>query len=203
MPFKFSKAHGIHFRMLWLGIWKRSAKVPLASEALRTPKPILAALIKRFFKQANEKLKAVQNHLQNIDQPTAKRMKFVHQNAARSAVGSVKYHVAPAKHEAWYGEDPIRGNTSSFRLAGLGTMLAISISSSGGTNYHYDGNDHSMFHNNSGSSVLTHCRSLLFCCGCTWCRWYTQAPGDWLRDYYEARGCCCLSSQPATSHADC
>jgi hypothetical protein len=45
------------------------------------------------------------------------------------------------EHDEWFDKDTRRARTSAFRVGGIGSMLAVSISSGQGTNYHYDEGD--------------------------------------------------------------
>jgi len=92
----------------------------------------------------------------DLDNPTARRMKFAHQPIARAAVNMVEKlqpgWVSSAKKR--YEEDPTRTKTS-FRMGGIGSMLAVSISTGDSTAFHYDEGDDGVYRCPSELCALT------------------------------------------------
>jgi hypothetical protein len=73
-----------------------------------------------------------------VDEPTYNRSRHGHQIATRASVqcakqGSNKYS---ATHQRWMDKKPARKKTSTYRMAGLGSMLAVSLLTGVGTAYH-------------------------------------------------------------------
>jgi hypothetical protein len=75
-------------------------------------------------------------------------MRFAYQLIARAAVNGVdKLQESWKRTNArWYKDDTDRANTSTFRLGGIGSMLAVSISTGAGTAFHYDEGDDGVPH---------------------------------------------------------
>ncbi|XPS78874.1 hypothetical protein M3J09_010876 [Ascochyta lentis] len=61
-------------------------------------------------------------------------------------MGNAGKQKAPKKHQGWLDADPDRARTSSFRMGGIGSMLAVSTSTGAGTGFHYDEGDDSHFY---------------------------------------------------------
>jgi hypothetical protein len=79
--------------------------------------------------------------LELLDPDIAHRMRFNHQVVAKGMADGV--HLQKEKNRRWHAGDTSRKNTSRFRLGGMGSMLAVSISTAKGTDFHYDNNDDS------------------------------------------------------------
>jgi hypothetical protein len=83
-------------------------------------------------------------YLRKVDELTYNRMRGSHQDISKFAISNVDQHRAAEAHNAWFAKDPDRARTSSFRLGGIGSMMAVSISTGAGTSYHYDEGDDGM-----------------------------------------------------------
>jgi hypothetical protein len=139
--FEVTSAHGTSFQQLWIGNWKpytaapRVAKGGCASSGtpLDTGLTELVDEIHPIMQDRPARL------LEQLDPDAARRMRFNYQIIAKAMAGSV--HLQKEKNQQWHAEDASRKNTSRFRLGGMGSMLAVSISTAKGTDFHYDNND--------------------------------------------------------------
>lgn len=86
-------------------------------------------------------LASAATYLRKVDEPTYNRMRCSHRDISKFTLSNVDQHRAAEAHKVWFAEDPDRARTSSFRLGGIGSMLAVSISTGAGTGYHYDEGD--------------------------------------------------------------
>ena len=95
--------------------------------------------------------------ISELNNPTTRRMKFAHQPITRAAVNIVEKlqptWVPSAKK--WYQEDPTHAKTKLFRIGGISSMLAVSISMGPGTAFYYNEGDDGMFSRPSEQCVLT------------------------------------------------
>jgi hypothetical protein len=79
--------------------------------------------------------------LADADPVVASRQRFSHQHISKSAMRNTDRLKSGAQHDKWLEKDPERARTSSFRIGGIGSVLAVSISSGAGTGFHYDNGD--------------------------------------------------------------
>jgi hypothetical protein len=86
--------------------------------------------------------------ISQLDPETAYRMRFAHQPIGRVAVNGVDELQESWKrtNTKWYKDIADRANTSTSRLGGSGSMLAVSISTGAGTVFHYDEGDDGVSH---------------------------------------------------------
>ncbi|KAF1830854.1 hypothetical protein BDW02DRAFT_81155 [Decorospora gaudefroyi] len=89
-------------------------------------------------------LTKVATYLRKVDEPTYNRMRCSHRDISEFSLSNVDQHRAAEAHKAWFAKDPDRASTSSYHLAGIGSMMAVSISTGVGTGYHYDEGDGGM-----------------------------------------------------------
>jgi hypothetical protein len=106
-------------------------------------KPALDAGVKNLMQTLDRSLAKAAAHLCEVDKPAYSRMRNSHRHISKHTVAHLD-QLKPGmakKQEEWFAEDPDRARTSSFRLGGIGSMLAVSISTAEGTKFHYDGDD--------------------------------------------------------------
>lgn len=140
MKFEKTAAHSDTFLQAWIGYWSKYSKVLFASVTLRSKKPALAESITALLQSIDKSLATAATRLRKVDEPTYNRMRLSHQQISKYALASV--NVKGNRHreqlQRWYAEDASRAKTSSARMGGIGSMLAISLPTSQGTSYHYD-----------------------------------------------------------------
>jgi hypothetical protein len=141
MPFNTTKAHGDTFLQAWIGLWRKYSSAPFVSAGCLQKKPALDKGIKNLMRILDRSLAKAATYLRKVDEPTYNRMRCSHRDISKSALSNVDQHRAAEAHKAWFAKDPDRARTSSFRLGGIGTMLAVSISAGAGTSYHNDEGD--------------------------------------------------------------
>lgn len=144
MPFYTTKAHGDTFLQAWIGVWRKYSSTPFVSAGRMQKKPALDKGIKNLTQILDQSLDKAAKYLRKVDEPTYNRMRSSHRDISKSALSNINQHRAAEVHKAWFAEDPDRACTSSFRMGGLGSMLAVSISTGTGTSYHYDEGDDGM-----------------------------------------------------------
>ncbi|KAF1937278.1 hypothetical protein EJ02DRAFT_437972 [Clathrospora elynae] len=126
MPFKTTAAHGDTFLQAWIGLWRKYSSTPFVSAGRMQKKPVLNKGIKNLMRILDRSLAKAATYLRKVDEPTYNRMRQA--------------------HKTWFAKDPDRARTSSFRLGGIGSMMAVSISTGAGTSYHYDEGDDGHFY---------------------------------------------------------
>ncbi|KAF2633007.1 hypothetical protein BU25DRAFT_87477 [Macroventuria anomochaeta] len=146
MPFKTTAAHGDTFLQAWIGLWRKYSCAPFVSAGRMQKKPILDEGIKNLIRILDQSLAKAAAYLRDVDEPTYNRMRCSHSDIFRLALSGVDRHRAAGAHRAWFAEDPDRVLTSSYRLGGVGSMMAMSISTGAGTSYHYDEGDDGHFY---------------------------------------------------------
>jgi hypothetical protein len=144
MPFKTTNAHGDTFLQAWIGLWRKYSSTPFVSAGRMQKNPALDKGIKNLVRILDQSLAKATTYLRKLDEPTYNRMRYSHCDISKTALSNVDLHRAAEKHKAWFAKDPHRARTSSFRLGGIGSMLAVSISAGAGTSYHYDEGDDGM-----------------------------------------------------------
>ncbi|KAF2818206.1 hypothetical protein CC86DRAFT_375941 [Ophiobolus disseminans] len=147
VKFKTTGAHGNAFKQVWLGAWRKYTKYPQLSAARRNPKSgvdeVLRALLSDIDEVLSRRPRAL---LAEIDPCTAARMRVSHRPIAKAVMDNAGKQKAPKKHQGWLDADPDRARTYSFRMGGIGSMLAVSTSTGAGTGFHYDEGDDSHFY---------------------------------------------------------
>ncbi|KAF2820791.1 hypothetical protein CC86DRAFT_374122, partial [Ophiobolus disseminans] len=147
VEFKTTGAHGNAFKQVWLGAWRKYTKYPQLSAARRNPKGGVDDVLKALLSEIDEVLsRRPRALLTEIDPCTAARMRVSHRPIAKSVMDNAGKQKAPKKHQGWLDADPDRARTSSFRMGGIGSMLAVSTSTGAGTGFHYDEGDDSHFY---------------------------------------------------------
>jgi hypothetical protein len=169
MPFVTTSAHGKSFKQLWLGIWRKYSAVPFVSSPRRTVKPVIEQGLVNLLHDLDSSLGKAAQYLRALDQDVYNRMRIGHQLLAKVAVARVNELAHPEKHKKWFQSDLSRLNTSTYRMGGLGSMLAVSVATGNGTGFHYDEGDHGMcvtFSSYKGTYANLHYSPLLFyyCC---------------------------------------
>ncbi|KAF1940459.1 hypothetical protein EJ02DRAFT_228436 [Clathrospora elynae] len=152
VKFKTTKAHGLEFQQLWLGAWRPYRAAPALTAA--TLCSVGSERTKAIRDQAQQNLLAkldkiaskAMRYLSWFDLPTATRMKRIHRPIAKTTLAIDNLGKQVVAHKKWYEEHPDRASTSAFRMGGLGTMLAVSISTGAGTGYHYDKDDNGHYY---------------------------------------------------------
>ena len=144
MPFNTTKAHGDTFLQAWIGLWRKYSSAPFVSAGRMQKKPALDKGIKNLMRILDRSLAKAAMYLRKIDEPTYNRIRCSHRDVSKPAPLNVDQHRAAEAHKAWFARDPDRARTSSFRLGGIGSMLAVSIFAGAGTSYHYDEGDDGM-----------------------------------------------------------
>ena len=101
----------------------------------------------------------IAQQLRRIDEPVYDRSRPLHRHILHRALDNINNNAEPtvkAMHE-YMGMNPDRSNTSLSRIGGLGSVLAVSTSTGGGTAYHYDvGDDGESLPENLDNTLLTH-----------------------------------------------
>jgi hypothetical protein len=143
MPFNTTKAHGDTFLQAWIGLWSKYPSAPFVSAGRMQKKPALDKGIKNLMLILDRSLAKAATYLRKVDEPTYNRMRCSQRDISKSALSNVDQHRAAEAHKAWFAKDSDRARTS-FRLGGIGSMLAVSISAGAGTSYHYDEGDDGM-----------------------------------------------------------
>jgi hypothetical protein len=134
MPSSMSPAHGRAFRQTWLGFWRKySADITLSAH--RRTDNALDAEMKRMLNNLDFSLLAAARRIRQLDEGVYNRMRVSHHEIVRKAMKSADDNAQGKKHQAWFAADPDRKRTSSYRNRGLGTMLAVSISTGGRYEY--------------------------------------------------------------------
>jgi hypothetical protein len=145
-------------QQMWLGAWRKYSMVPYTATNQRKVNKKLDLACKALLLQVDRTMAhRPRRVISELDNATARRMKFAHQPIARAAVHMVE-KMQPAwvpSAKKWYQEDPTRAKTKSFRMGGIGSMLAVSISTGPGTAFHYDKGDDGMFSRPSERCTLT------------------------------------------------
>jgi hypothetical protein len=144
MPFKTTAAHGNTFLQAWIGLWRKYSGTPFVSAGRMQKKPALNKGIKNLMRILDRSLAKAATYLRKFDEPTYNRMRRSHRDISKFTLSNVDQHRAAEAHKAWFAKDPDRARTSSFRLGGIGSMMAVSISTGAGTSYHYDEGDDGM-----------------------------------------------------------
>jgi hypothetical protein len=139
VKFKTTGAHGNAFKQVWLGAWRKYTKYPQLSAARRNPKGGVDDVLKALLSDIDEVLsRRPRALLTEIDPRTAARMRVSHRPIAKAVMDNAGKQKAPKKHQGWLDADPNRARTSSFRMGGIGSMLAVSTCTHAGTSFHYD-----------------------------------------------------------------
>jgi hypothetical protein len=107
-------------------------------------RPVLNKGIKNLMRILDRSLAKAATYLRKVDEPTYNCLRCSHRDIFRFALSNVDQHRAAEAYKAWFAKDPDRARTSLFRLGGIGSMLAVSISTGAGTSYHYDEGDEGM-----------------------------------------------------------
>jgi chemotaxis response regulator CheB len=140
MAHKISTSHRKAFLQTWLGLWRKYTADILLSSHRRTYNSLLDTEMKALLNNLDFSLSAAAQRIRQLDKETYNRMRVSHHHIARKAIEAAS-KASNEKHNAWFAADPDRKRTSSYRNRGLGTMLAILVSTGGGTNLHYDKGD--------------------------------------------------------------
>jgi hypothetical protein len=120
---------------MWLGAWRKYSPVPYAATNERKVNEKLDRACKALLLEVDRTMAhRPRCVISDLDNPTACRMKFAHQPIARAAVNMVEklQHAWVPSAKKWYQKDPTRAITKSFRMGGIGSMLAVSISTGDG-----------------------------------------------------------------------
>ncbi|KAF1934564.1 hypothetical protein EJ02DRAFT_429233 [Clathrospora elynae] len=148
VKFNTSKAHGLKFQQLWLGAWRpyqaalALTAASLCSAGSQKTKAICDKAQKNLLAKLDNIASKAMSYISQFDPPTAAWMKYSHWSIAKTTLANVnKLSKQAAAHKEWYEEHPDRASTLAFQMGGLGTMLAVSISTGAGTGYHYDKDD--------------------------------------------------------------
>jgi hypothetical protein len=144
MLFNTTKAHDDTFLQAWIELWRKYSSTPFVSAGCMQEKPALDKGIKNLMRILDRSLTKATTCLRKVDEPTYNRMRRSHRDISKSVLSNVDQHRAAEIHKAWFAKDPDRARTSSFRLGGIGTMLAVSISAGAGTSYRYNEGDDGM-----------------------------------------------------------
>jgi hypothetical protein len=144
MLFNTTKAHGDTFLQAWIGLWRKYSSTPFVSAGRMQEKPGLDEGIKNPIEILDQSLGKAATYLRKVDEPTYNRMRCSHRDISKFASSNVDQHRAAEAHKTWFARDPDRARTSSFRLGGIGSMMAVSISTGAGTSYQYKEGDDSM-----------------------------------------------------------
>jgi hypothetical protein len=117
------------------------------SKHRRTDDDHLDTAIKGLLNTLDYCLSAAARRLRQLDEDTYNLMRVSHYRIAKRAMkeASMATSTYANKLRDWFLADPDRRRTSSYRNRGLGTMLAVSTSTGGGTNFHYDEGDDGEF----------------------------------------------------------
>ncbi|KAF2024095.1 hypothetical protein EK21DRAFT_118108 [Setomelanomma holmii] len=148
LKFTTTEAHGQNFLQAWFGVWMKYQAAPFISAARRPKKPSLDSAVTELVETLDKTLKKSAALLRKVDEPAYNRMRQGHRDAARAAVAGATSgtHKFAVTQQAWLNKDSNRTGTSSHRMGGIGSMLAVSISTGGGTGYHYDDGDDGHFY---------------------------------------------------------
>ncbi|KAI8930609.1 hypothetical protein NX059_012219 [Plenodomus lindquistii] len=143
--FETTAAHGNDFMQAWFGIWQRYASKPHLAAKRRPEKPALDAAISKLFRALDTAMKSSAAWLRQVDPATYNRTLPVHAIATQAVVeGARGGHMYSALDKKWLDKDTARSKPAFHRMAGLGCMLAVSLSTGRGTAYHYDNKDDGM-----------------------------------------------------------
>ncbi|KAF2818399.1 hypothetical protein CC86DRAFT_414046 [Ophiobolus disseminans] len=147
VKFKTTGAHGNVFKQVWLGAWRKYSEYPQLSAARRDPKGGVDKVLKALLSDIDEALsRRPRALLAEIDPRTAARMRVSHRPIAKAVMDNAGKQKDPKKHQGWLNAESDRARTSSFRMGGIGSMLAVSTSTGAGTGFHYDEGDDSHFY---------------------------------------------------------
>jgi hypothetical protein len=80
----------------------------------------------------------ISQRIRALDPDAYTRMRFSHRPIIKAALNEVGQLRHADAHKKWYSKHPERATTSSARIGGLGSMLAVSTLTGGGTAFHYD-----------------------------------------------------------------
>jgi hypothetical protein len=141
MPFSKTPAHGDTFLQAW-----KYTNASFVSSGRMQEKPALDAGVENLMRILDRSLAKAAARLGEVDKPAYTRMRRSHRDISKDALAHLN-QLKPGmakKQKEWFTEDPDRARTSSFRLGGIGSMLAVSISTAEGTKFHYDDDDDSM-----------------------------------------------------------
>ena len=144
MPFNTTESHGNTFLQAWIGLWRKYSSTPFVSAERMQKKPALNKGIKNLMRILDQSLAKAAMYFLKVDEQTYNRMRCSHRDISKFALSNVGQHRAAEAHKEWFAKDPDRDRTSSFRLGGIGSMLAVFISAGAGTSYHYDEGDDGM-----------------------------------------------------------
>jgi hypothetical protein len=93
--------------------------------------------------------------LRKIDTPTYTRISTSHRDTLQSAKNSILNNPNAEDHIKWFAKDPDNLRTSSHRFGNFGSMMAVSLSTAEGTDYHYDTYDDGMSLSSLAGQLLT------------------------------------------------
>jgi hypothetical protein len=131
-------AHGTSFQQTWLGYWRKYEKAAFLAASSRPTNPALDHAIQNMMRTLDAAFATISQRIRALDPDTYTRMRFSHRPIIKAALNDVGQLRHADAHKKWYGKHPERATTSSARIGGLGSMLAVSTSIGGGTAFHYD-----------------------------------------------------------------
>jgi hypothetical protein len=144
MKYNTTAAHGTSFQQTWIGAWKRYSATPFIAAARRPKSSAIESGLGELVRMLDQSVfHHISHRLRKADKPVYNGMRVGQQDIARAVVSSASKGKGGTK--TFLDMDESRKLTSSFRMGGLGTMLAISKSSAGGTDWHYDKHDDSKY----------------------------------------------------------
>lgn len=116
---------------------------PYVSADRRQAKPALDSAMTGTLVELGESLKYAADLFRKVDEHTYNLTRHSHSIVFRAALVGVTSgtHKYAGQQQKWMDKDPSRTRSSSYRMGGIGSMLAVSISTGTGTGYHYDSGD--------------------------------------------------------------
>jgi hypothetical protein len=136
-----TKSHGTAFQQVWLGFWRKYANAPFLTASSRQTKASLEKATQGLMREVDRAFAEIAQTLRKIDPDTYNRTRVGHGAIHKAALRGMDGLKGAAAHKEYFAKRPDRARTSSSRIGGLGSMLAVSTSTAQGTAFHYDVGD--------------------------------------------------------------